>query len=134
MGSLAEIGNIIKSNIPIGKIDRGIRNRIDERMVSSGGIRKAMGFKTIHAGEGVYERGGKMLDMGGTGSFGSDVSNFDRAKSLYYNKDGSYNKTMIGGTIAGAYMGVSAAGRIATGGGLYKDSDGNTDIIGVPFI
>ena len=41
---------------------------------------------------------------------------------------------MIGGTIAGAYMGVSAAGRIATGGGLYKDSDGNTDIIGVPFI
>jgi hypothetical protein len=36
--------------------------------------------------------------------------------------------------IAGSYMGVSAAGRIATGGGLYKDKDGNTDVIGVPLI
>lgn len=36
--------------------------------------------------------------------------------------------------IAGSYMGVSAAGRIATGGGLHKDKDGNTDIIGVPLI
>lgn len=36
--------------------------------------------------------------------------------------------------IAGSYMGVSAAGRIATGGGVYKDKDGNTDLIGVPLI
>ena len=36
--------------------------------------------------------------------------------------------------IAGSYMGVSAAGRLATGGGVYKDKDGNTDLIGVPLI
>ena len=36
--------------------------------------------------------------------------------------------------MAGSYMGVSTAGRIATGGGLYKDKDGNSDIIGLPFI
>ena len=33
-----------------------------------------------------------------------------------------------------AYAGVSAVGRIASGGGLYKDRHGNTDIIGLPFI
>lgn len=38
------------------------------------------------------------------------------------------------GKIAGSYIGVSAATRIATGGGLYRDKNGNTDIIGIPFI
>ena len=36
--------------------------------------------------------------------------------------------------IFGGMLGVSAAGRIASGGGIYKDSNGNTDIIGIPFI
>ena len=36
--------------------------------------------------------------------------------------------------IAGSYMGVSAGYRIASGGGVYKDSGGNADLIGVPFI
>jgi len=35
---------------------------------------------------------------------------------------------------AAGYIGASAVGRVATGGGLYKDSNGNADIIGVPFI
>lgn len=38
------------------------------------------------------------------------------------------------GKIAGSYIGVSAAARVATGGGLYKDKNGNTNLIGVPFI
>ena len=38
------------------------------------------------------------------------------------------------GKIAGSYIGVSAAARVATGGGLYKDRNGNTNIAGVPFI
>lgn len=38
------------------------------------------------------------------------------------------------GKIAGSYIGVSAAARVATGGGLYKDKNGNTNIAGVPFI
>jgi len=39
-----------------------------------------------------------------------------------------------GRKIAGSYMGASAVGRLASGGGLYKDREGNTDIIGIPFI
>lgn len=37
------------------------------------------------------------------------------------------------GAIAGSYIGVSAAARVASGGGAYKDRHGRTNIIGVPF-
>lgn len=36
--------------------------------------------------------------------------------------------------VAGSFMTASAAARIATGGGLYKDRNGSTNTIGVPFI
>ena len=43
--------------------------------------------------------------------------------------------TKFSGTkIAGTVMGLSMAGRIVTGGGLYKDKNGNTNIPGIPFI
>lgn len=38
------------------------------------------------------------------------------------------------GKIAGSYIGMSAAARVATGGGLYKDRNGSTNIAGIPFI
>ena len=58
----------------------------------------------------------------------------DRLEAMYRNEDGSINKSAIAGTAAAGYVGASAAGRIISGGGLYKDADGNTDIIGSPFI
>jgi hypothetical protein len=36
--------------------------------------------------------------------------------------------------IAGTYVGASLAGRVATGGGLYRDSTGNVNAPGIPFI
>lgn len=38
------------------------------------------------------------------------------------------------GKIAGTTFSVGVAGRIATGGGLYKDKYGNTNLPGIPFI
>lgn len=38
------------------------------------------------------------------------------------------------GKIAGSYMGLSAGARVLSGGGLYKDRNGNANLIGVPFI
>ena len=38
------------------------------------------------------------------------------------------------GAIAGTYVGVTTAGRILSGGGIYRDSSGNQNLIGVPFI
>ena len=38
------------------------------------------------------------------------------------------------GKIAGSFIGAAAVGRIASGGGVYKDGNGNTNLIGVPFV
>jgi len=38
------------------------------------------------------------------------------------------------GRIAGSYIAVSSAARIATGGGLTRDRNGNNNIIGIPGI
>lgn len=50
--------------------------------------------------------------------------------SAYKNNDG----TLKAGAIAGSYIGASAGARIVSGGGLTKDRNGNTNIIGVPFV
>lgn len=53
----------------------------------------------------------------------------------YYSRkaDGSVDKLNYG-KIAGGYFGAAGAMRIASGGGLYKDNQGATDLVGVPFV
>lgn len=36
--------------------------------------------------------------------------------------------------VAGSIFGVSTAYRLASGGGIYKDRNGNTNVAGIPFI
>lgn len=36
--------------------------------------------------------------------------------------------------VAGTTIGIGLAGRVVTGGGLYKDKNGNTNLPGIPFI
>jgi hypothetical protein len=38
------------------------------------------------------------------------------------------------GKIAGSYIGASAAYRVLSGGGVFKDRNGNTNVIGIPFV
>ena len=38
------------------------------------------------------------------------------------------------GKIAGSYIGASAAMRVASGGGVTKDGNGNANLIGIPFV
>lgn len=52
------------------------------------------------------------------------------AKEIKDGKVTSWNH----GKIAGSFIGAAAAGRIASGGGVYKDGNGNTNLIGVPFV
>lgn len=54
----------------------------------------------------------------------------DSIKSAYTNENGGLNYKAITGT----YIGASLAGRVATGGGLYRDSTGNVNAPGIPFI
>jgi hypothetical protein len=64
---------------------------------------------------------GKPISLGNVGS---------AIKKAHTNADGSLNISRV----AGSAMAVSAAGRVATGGGLYKDRYGNRNLIGVPFL
>lgn len=48
--------------------------------------------------------------------------------------NGNISKEYDMGKIAGTAFSVGVAGRIATGGGLYKDKYGNTNLPGIPFI
>jgi hypothetical protein len=51
-------------------------------------------------------------------------------KNAFSNTDGTLNAARIGG----AAMTTMAAGRVLTGGGIYKDRYGNNNLIGVPFL
>lgn len=51
-------------------------------------------------------------------------------KDAYTHDDGSLNMK----NIAGSYLTVSAAGRFATGGGIYRNKDGQTDFMGIPLL
>lgn len=44
------------------------------------------------------------------------------------------DSTLAWGTIAGSYIGASAGYRALSGGGVYRDKNGNTNLIGVPFV
>ena len=54
----------------------------------------------------------------------------DAIKGAYKTAEGGLNYKAIAGT----YVGASLAGRVATGGGLYRDSTGNVNAPGVPFV
>lgn len=51
-------------------------------------------------------------------------------KGAYTNTGGKPNVKAIAGT----YVGAAAAGRVLTGGGIYRDSTGNVNVPIVPFI
>lgn len=51
-------------------------------------------------------------------------------KNAFTNPDNTLNAARIGG----AAMTTMAAGRVLTGGGIYKDRYGNNNLIGVPFL
>jgi hypothetical protein len=74
----------------------------------------------------------------GTGAFevahrvmGPQKQGFKQAvKETFTHKDGTLNY----GKIAGSYIGASTAMRVVSGGGVTKDRNGNSNLIGVPFI
>ena len=62
------------------------------------------------------------------------LGTMDMMRLSHTNADGTYSASKIATSAAGAYITGAAAYRIGSGGGLYKDSDGNTNIIGIPGI
>ena len=60
----------------------------------------------------------------------ADMKFTDAIKQAHKMDGGGYDPLAI----AGSYIGVSAAYRIASGGGLTRDAEGNPNIIGIPFV
>ncbi len=96
------------------------------------------GEKVLKANEGINAITNMSQAKGFMGGIGASYDNIarnkmgvmDGLKAAHMKADGSYNV----GAIAGSYLGVSAAARIAGGGGLYRDRSGNANLIGVPFV
>ena len=66
-----------------------------------------------------------------------DINNLNWANKLklaHLNQDGTWNKKAIAGSAFVGYTGISSGERLISGGGLYRDDDGNFDVIGLPLI
>ena len=70
--------------------------------------------------------------VGEVGSRG--LSNWQTIKSMHLKDNGKVNWKQVATTGAIGYGVPATVGRIASGGGLYRDSDGKFDVIGVPII
>lgn len=132
-------GTVLTSNSVISSVGKGYNGALNTGGMFSGLSRGAASLfedatpMTVNAGNfNILQK----LTGDANLAVGKEVKldAIDKFKMMHMDSHGAYSGKKIAGTIAGGYMGVSAAGRIATGGGLYKDSNGNFNIIGVPFI
>ncbi|MGL5764618.1 MAG: hypothetical protein ACRCX8_03145, partial [Sarcina sp.] len=69
-----------------------------------------------------------------TKNSGKDASVFKSIKQGHMKKGANGQMEYNAGKIAGTVATVGVAGRIATGGGLYRDQYGNVNLPGIPFI
>ncbi len=121
------------------------------RLIGNGVINSVKGFfKREATAAGAIWDYGKAIEtnryMGGSQAFRDAVgevgsgglSNWQTIKAMHLKDNGKINWRQVAktGAVGGAVgYGIPATvGRIASGGGLYRDSDGKFDIIGVPII
>lgn len=139
----AEIGvkPIMECNKPINNaydaITGGAKNALDAKVMSQrlrgGGAKKLRQLKNdVKQGALPASEYNKQVEKMKT------VDNWDRAASIFKNSKGEVTAgSAAGGTAVaglGLYAGVNVPYRVASGGGLYRDSDGNFDVIGMPFL
>lgn len=117
------------------------------RLIGNGVINSVKGFfKREATAAGAIWDYGKAIEtnryMGGSQAFRDAVgevgsgglSNWQTLKSMHLKDNGKINWRQVAKTGAIGYGVPATVGRIASGGGLYRDSDGKFDIIGVPII
>ena len=89
-----------------------------------GGVRSAM--RSRRGGHDIKTA----LSSGFTKKVGGEITSLGNGK---FKRVGGESQINLG-RVAGAAFGVSAVGRIATGGGMYRDRYGRINVPGVPFI
>lgn len=104
-------------------------------------LKKTDGLGILHSNQAINKIGkfvgGETADVGLRGvlkgvSEGTNLKSI--AKNAYFNGEDIALKNANWKAIGGTYIGASVAGRVATGGGLYKDRTGKTNIPVVPFV
>ena len=89
-----------------------------------GGVRSAM--RSRKGGHDIKTA----LSSGFTKKVGGEIKDIGNGKLARVGGESQINL----GRVAGAAFGVSMAGRVATGGGIYRDRYGRVNVPGVPFI
>ena len=111
-------------------IGRGQVNLSNKKQVYSKGVKPTVGNIMGDAAIGGYRdtyKGAQAALKGGAGYKDAIKQGLNVG---FKNADGTLNT----GRVAGAVVTAGVVGRVASGGGLYKDRYGNTNLIGVPFI
>lgn len=92
-------------------------------------------FKILGRHDAFEEVNGKVKLKTGWQSMEHKYGFWDNMKIAHMDlAKGEYSKKKVLTSAGTAYVGAMAAGRVLSGGGIYRDKDGNTDIIGLPII
>ena len=121
-----------------GKILKGIDGFANGVEVGMGAIlesNKAINpIKTM----GKFVLGESDTGIRGTLNAMSRGDKFTKALGSAYKKAGSESIKGMGDinwkAVGGTYVGAAVAGRVLTGGGIYRDSSGNTNLPVIPYV
>lgn len=113
-------GNFNRSKVVTGKNVRNIT------------VNTAGANNTFAAQTGDFFGGGIRETVKGYKNNGGDL--WGAFKKAHTKLDANGKEVIDLKRAAGTYMTASIAGRVVTGGGLYKDRNGNTNLPGIPFL
>lgn len=111
-----------------------VRRQLGERMLA----KDTMGYKVgdfLGSGvRGIYrnKQAGLSIDKAVAKAFTRNAR--DKSGQLVRDQSGNLVKQLNAKAVAGTAVTAGMAARIATGGGLYRDRNGNTNLPVVPFI
>lgn len=120
---------LIDTNDGKGLVEETLRNAKEN----------AQKFVKSNAGKFVDDKTGLFSLAEGFGEAGNQYTGNTASRAAQH--AGYFSKNQAGeidnvnlGKIAGGYFAASAGARVVSGGGLYKDNQGNTNLIGVPLV
>lgn len=141
-----EISKTIKHSInaeDVGDLRSDIAKGIDQNRTKMEGIRKQMAgvaegseeAKTLQKQLDHYKAANKSLAASGDeirgGSLTADASVWDKSKQYFGHEEYGGTRKVAAGVGAGAVM---LGTRFATGGSLTRNGNGESDIVGIPFV
>ena len=114
------------ANVMSKNVSATVKNNAIDKVIGNAVAKNDIGYKIGDAIGGGIRDTTKVFKN--TGNLGKSL------QSGFTKKGADGKRTANVGRIAGAYFGAGVTGRVATGGGLYRDRYGRVNVPGVPFI